>query len=165
MALTLTIWDSVFAACQRTDLNEDDLKDLQGRIDLGMEYTRKMGLLVTSKYHGVERHMVKNIRSIPGGIAKKFEYWMEKYHQDGVKLDMLHQMEKSVEKFARIRLKSQTIASIPEVQQRIQRKDAQHTRGKRKVTAQKEKAARAAKKARRDVLSQVLKERGAKNDE
>jgi hypothetical protein len=47
-------------------------------------------------------------------------------------------MEKSVEKFARICLKRQTIASIQEVQQRIQRKDAQHTRGKRKVTAQKE---------------------------
>jgi hypothetical protein len=86
LALNLTILDSVFAACQRNDLNEDDLKDIQGQIDL----TRKMGLLVTSKYHGVERHMVKNIRSIPGDIAKKYEYWMEKYHQDGVKLDMLH---------------------------------------------------------------------------
>lgn len=89
-------------------------------------------------------------------------------NQDGVKMDMLHRMEKSVEKFARIRLKRQAIASIPEVQQRIDQKQAQHTRGKRKVTAKKEEAARAAKKKRRDVLSQMLKEWGsdaAKKDE
>jgi hypothetical protein len=108
--------------------------------------------------------MLHLFRSIPGGIAKKFEYWMEKHHQDGMKLDMLHQMEKSVEKFARIQLKRQAIALIPEVQQRIDQKQAQHTRGKRKLTAQKEEAARAEKKAQRDVL----KERGsdaAKKDE
>jgi hypothetical protein len=79
-------------------------------------------------------------------------------------------MKKSVEKFVRIRIRlnRQAIASILEEQQRIDQKQSQHTRGKRKETAQKEEAARAAKKAQRYVLSQVLKELGsdtAKKDE
>jgi hypothetical protein len=121
-----------------------------------MEYIRKMGLSVTSKFHGVEKHLVEQIRSTRGGIGKKYEYWMEKYHQDGVKQDMKHRMTKSLDNLAKMALKRQSISSLPRVQEKIQQKIQQHSRGKRKTTTLKEEASRLAKKARRDVLSRMV---------
>jgi hypothetical protein len=89
--------------------------------------------------------MIKNTR---GGIGPKMEHWMEKYHQDGVKADMQFRMARSTELHARIILRHDAIRSIPEVQTRIQEKQKQHSRGKRKATVTQEEALHLAKSRR-----------------
>lgn len=160
LALTLTVWDAVFAMSQRTDLSPQECNKLQEMVDLGVEQFRNMGLSITNKLHGSEKHMVEQIKTTPGGIGPKMEHWMEKYHQEGAKFDAQHRTTKSMDQFARILLKRQSISGLPEVQSAIRMKRKQHTRGKRKATIMKETAARMAKKQRRDI-DEVLEKRRA----
>ena len=47
--------------------------ETQGKIEVTMAFHRQMGLSVTSKAHGMEKHVVGQMRSIPGGIGKLME--------------------------------------------------------------------------------------------
>ena len=62
--------------------------ETQGEIAVAMALHHQMGLSVTSKAHGMENHVVGQMRSIPGGIGKSMENWVEQYHQTGYRFDM-----------------------------------------------------------------------------
>ena len=38
----------------------------------------------------MEKHVVTQMQSIPGGIGKLMEHWIEQYHQIGHRLDMAY---------------------------------------------------------------------------
>ena len=42
---------------------------------------RKMCFSITPKMHGLECHLVHQMRTVPGGIAMLIEHWVEQYHQ------------------------------------------------------------------------------------
>ena len=42
---------------------------------------------ITPKAHGMEDHVVNQMRRIRGGIMRMIEHWVERYHQIGYKYD------------------------------------------------------------------------------
>ena len=42
---------------------------------------------ITLKGHGIEAHVVDQMRSTLGGILMMIEHWLEKHHQVGFKYD------------------------------------------------------------------------------
>jgi hypothetical protein len=49
-----------------------------------------MGYSLTPKMHGMESHVVTQMRTIPVGIGKLTEHWIEQYHQTGFRFDMTY---------------------------------------------------------------------------
>jgi hypothetical protein len=49
-----------------------------------------MGFSVTPKMHGMESHVVRQMRTTPGGIGMLMEYWIEQYHQIGFRFDQAY---------------------------------------------------------------------------
>ncbi len=44
-----------------------------------MVHIRSMGYSITPKMHGMESHVLTQMRTIPGGIGKLMEHWIEQY--------------------------------------------------------------------------------------
>jgi hypothetical protein len=40
--------------------------------------------------HGMEKHVVTQMQTIPGGIGKLMEHWIEQYHHTGHRFDMAY---------------------------------------------------------------------------
>ena len=55
-----------------------------------MTHIRLMGYSVTPKMHGMETHIVTQMRSIAGRIGKLMEHWNEQYHQTGFRFDLAY---------------------------------------------------------------------------
>ena len=51
---------------------------------------RRMGISVTPKMHGMEKLIVTQMQSIPGGIGRLMEHWIEQYHQIGYRFDLAY---------------------------------------------------------------------------
>ena len=151
-AQTLRIWDAVFACCQRSNPQSSDIEELGRLTEFGMKKVRELQMSVTPKLHGTEKHLKQQVRDIPL-FRKVFEYWMEKYHQDGVKFDIMHRHSKSMEELARMRITRDAINRLPEVKQLIEEKRKDHTGTKRKVTTENEAAKRLEKQRRRNVFT------------
>jgi hypothetical protein len=49
-----------------------------------------MGFSITPKMHGMEKHVVPQMQTIPGGTGKLMEHWIEQYHQIGHRFDMAY---------------------------------------------------------------------------
>jgi hypothetical protein len=64
--------------------------ETQELIDKAMAHIRSMGFSVTPKLHGMESHVVTQMRTIPGGIGKLMEHWIKQYHQTGVRFDLAY---------------------------------------------------------------------------
>ena len=90
--------------------------DTQGRIDKAMEHIRSMGFSITPKMHGMESHVVRQMRTIPGGIGKLMEHWIEQYHQTGFRFDMAYCRVGSLVGQAAIRSSAEKRARNPRVQ-------------------------------------------------
>jgi len=65
-------------------------QSMQKRIDKTMAHIRSMGFSITPKMHGMEKHVVTQMQTIPGGIGKLMEHWIEQYHQIGHRFDMAY---------------------------------------------------------------------------
>ncbi len=57
-------------------------------LGISLDVMRDMGFSITPKVHGMEDHVVKQMRAIRGGIRELIEYWIEQYHQKGFKYDI-----------------------------------------------------------------------------
>ena len=84
---SLRAWDSIFSDIHRSNPSEDFCDKLQSDIDAAMAQWRVMGLSVTPKLHGLECHVVQQMRSF-GGIVELLEYWVEQEHQIGNRKDI-----------------------------------------------------------------------------
>ena len=85
--LFLVLWDDAFAAVHKSDPSKEDCNDAQAKIDLEISQLRRMCMSVTPKGHGMEDHVVRQMRQAPGGIVRLIEHWVERYHQIGFKYD------------------------------------------------------------------------------
>lgn len=149
----LTVWDEVFRICQTKDPTEEDCVKAEQIIKIAMKYVRDFELSITPKIHGIEAHVVAQMRAIPGGIARLMEYWMEHYHQTGSNFDNKHRHTKNTKMLAAARLSIESREMNPEVQREIQRVENKHKTGKRKGTLAKEEAET---KAKRERLDQII---------
>ena len=84
---SLRAWDSIFSRIHQTNPSEEFCVDLQADIDTAMAQWRVLGLSVTPKLHGLECHVVPQMRSF-GGIKDVLEYWVEQEHQIGNRKDI-----------------------------------------------------------------------------
>lgn len=64
------LWDDAFSAVHKQDPTEHDCDEAQTKIDRAMRQTRAMEMSITSKIHGMEDHVVDQMRRTPGGIMR-----------------------------------------------------------------------------------------------
>mmetsp|Transcript_11935 Transcript_11935/g.17116 ORF Transcript_11935/g.17116 Transcript_11935/m.17116 type:complete len:205 (-) Transcript_11935:44-658(-) len=82
---SLRAWDSIFSRIHQSNPTEDSCIKLQA--DIAMAQWRALGLSVTPKLHGLECHVVPQMRSF-GGMKELLEYWVEQEHQIGNRKDI-----------------------------------------------------------------------------
>ena len=81
------LWDQAFSVVHTVDPEEKDCKKAQDLIKQAMSTARKMKMSITPKGHGMEAHVVDQMRCTPGGISMMIGHWVEKYHHIGIKYD------------------------------------------------------------------------------
>ena len=81
-----------------------------------MAHIRDMGVSITPKMHGMEKHVVKQMLATPGGIGRLVEHWIEHYHQVGYRFDVAYDRVGSTEVSAKIRATSEKRSRHPQVQ-------------------------------------------------
>ena len=86
----MKLWDGVFSAIHSPNPTVEHCIETQERIDKAMSHIRSMGFSVTPKMHGMESHVVRQMGTIPGGIGKLMEHWIEQYHQTGFRFDLAY---------------------------------------------------------------------------
>ena len=134
VALYLSLWDAAFAAIYVVDPTDEQCDDAQAKINVAMIHLRAMGLSVPPKAHGMERHVVAQMRRIQGGIMKMLEHWVEQYHQTGYKYDEMWRTMGDEAKKARVRARMEHIASGEKVMEKLDDYDNAFI-GKRKRSA------------------------------
>ena len=150
------LWDDSFSAVHKADPTEQDCLDAQEKIDRAMKQMRSMGMAVTPKAHGMEDHVVNQMRSTPGGIVRMIEHWVERYHQVGFRYDDKWQNLKGEERKAKVRSHREHIAANADVIRRLNALAAHcGRRGKRKATIVNEDAR---KKSRNDYRAEAVAE-------
>jgi uncharacterized protein Yka (UPF0111/DUF47 family) len=117
VASCLTSWNKAFQTMQKHNPTPEDCAAAEQYIKQAMTYARKLKLSITPKLHGMEKHVVDQMKRIPGGIALLMEYWIEKYHQTGSTFDRKHRHARSILDAAEMRVSSDTKRSHPMVQQ------------------------------------------------
>jgi hypothetical protein len=75
-----------------------------------------MGFSITPKMHGMEKHVVTQMQTIPGGIGKLMEHWIEQYHQIGYRFDLAYCRVGSLSGQAAIRSSVEKRGRHPRVQ-------------------------------------------------
>ena len=90
ICLALKLWDGAFSDIHMQNPSVEHCQSAQKRIDKAMAHIRSMGFSITPKMHGMEKHVVTQMQTIPGGIGKLMEHWIEQYHQIGHRFDMAY---------------------------------------------------------------------------
>jgi hypothetical protein len=116
VGLALKLWDGVFSAIHSPNPTVEHCIETQERIDKAMAHIRSMGFSVTPKMHGMESHVVRQMGTIPGGIGKLMEHWIEQYHQTGFRFDLAYCRVGSLVGQATIRSSTEKRARNPRVQ-------------------------------------------------
>ena len=131
IAIALTLWDNAFSKLRTVDPTTEECDETQRLIDVAVAQLRRMEISITPKVHGTQYHAVHQMRTIPGGIAKLGEDWIEKYHQDGFRYDFCFSRVGDLEKQAVIRARCEQRARNPQV---VMRRElvANRFEGKRK---------------------------------
>ena len=106
----------VFSAIHSPNPTVEHCIETQERIDKAMARIRSMGFSVTPKMHGMESHVVRQMGTIPGGIGKLMEHWIEQYNQTGFRFDLAYCHVGSLVGQAAIRSSAETRARNPQVQ-------------------------------------------------
>jgi len=83
VGMGLKLWDGALADIHVNDYEKDHCRKTQDKIDKAMAHMRGMGIRITPEMHGMEMHVVNQMRDIPGGIGRMMEQWIEQYHQTG----------------------------------------------------------------------------------
>ncbi|KAL7454029.1 hypothetical protein ACHAWC_005670 [Mediolabrus comicus] len=117
----LSLWDAAFAAVHEDNPSDEHCDNTQELIDLAMANHRALGFSVTPKTHGMEKHVVDQMRRVKGGIKKLIEHWVEHYHQVGHRYDIKWRNQKNEKLKAEIRGRREYTASHPEVLKRKER--------------------------------------------
>jgi hypothetical protein len=58
-------------------------------VEQAMFQMRHMGFSITPKMHGLECHLVHQMRTVPGVIAMLIEHWVEQYHQTSAAMERI----------------------------------------------------------------------------
>ncbi len=90
VGLAFKLWDGAFSAIHSPNSTVEHCTVTQTRIDNATVYIRGMGFSVTPKMHGMESHVVRQMRTTPGGIGMLMEHWIEQYHQIGFRFDQAY---------------------------------------------------------------------------
>jgi hypothetical protein len=83
IGLRLKLCDGALAGINATIPDNDHCNRTQDRIDKALAHIRRMDISVTPKMHGMDMHVVNQMRNTPGGIGRMMEHWIEQYHQIG----------------------------------------------------------------------------------
>ena len=113
LGLAFKLWDGVFSAIHEVDPTDDHCDKTQVMIDKAMKQLRLMNFSITPKMHGMEKHVVSQMRKIRGGIAKLIEHWVEQYHQIGHRYDLSYCRAGTLKKQAAIWLSMEKRARHP----------------------------------------------------
>ena len=132
VCLVLKLWDGAFSAIHADDPTPEHCDVTQQRINKAMAQCRKMGMSITPKLHGMEMHVVNQMRTIPGGIGKHMEHWIEQYHQIGYRFDVAYCRVGSLKGQAAIRSSVEKRGRNPLVQMNKKKLEEAFTRRKRK---------------------------------
>ena len=90
VGLAFILWDGVFSAIHSPNPTVEHCTETQKRIDNAMAHIRSMGFSVTPKMHGMESHVVRQMRTTLGGTGMLMKHWIEQYHQIGFRFDQAY---------------------------------------------------------------------------
>ena len=126
------VLDVVLSLLRKPDPTECEIKELEFMIGVLETLWRQAGISVTVKAHILFKHIVDQVKQF-GGIADKVEDFVEKAHQQGMKMDDLtKRMESSFRNRQETQLNRLWAASDPAVQAMRQRVTERSRRTKRK---------------------------------
>ncbi len=89
VGLALKLKDATLSGIHAPDISPDHCNKTQETIDSAILQMRRMSISVTPKMHGMEKHIVMQMQSIPSGIGRLMEHWIEQYHQIGYRFDLI----------------------------------------------------------------------------
>jgi len=159
----LSLWDAAFSFVHEDNPSDDHCDKTQERIDLAMNKHRELGFNVTPKTHGMEKHVVDQMRRVKGGIKKLIEHWVEHYHQVGHRYDIKWGNQKNEKLKAEIRGRREHTASHPEVLKRLTK--LQNNLRKRKTPTDVTAAAAEKKRIKTERRTEYYEEAKAKRDQ
>jgi len=145
------LWDKVFKMVHEIDPSQEHCDATQMAIDLAMTHLRKLGMSIIPKLHGMEAHIVSQMRHIRGGICKLVKHWVEHYHQVGYRYDISYCRMGSLKKQAATRSSKEAIARAPKVRMCRKRREEQKKKRTKKNTKKEE-----AEVKRRERLEDAL---------
>ena len=154
----LTSWDGALATLYIEDPEECHYQDeAQEYIDIATELAKDMGMTKSVKGHGGEKHIVKQMRMLEGGLVDFDESWAELYHQTGYKFDTKYRNMDENRK-AKVRASNDRRFNHAKTIMAEEKVDKEHKRGKRKATLKKIDKQKQIKKERREVVKLLKKE-------
>ena len=140
------LWDKVFKMAHEIDPTPEHCNKTQKSIDLAMAHLRKLGMSIIPKLHGMEAHLVRQMRDVKGGICKLVEHWVEHYHQVGYRYDISYCRLGSLEKQASVRSSAEARGRHVQVRackKRLEEQKKKHiVKSKKKEMAEKERQLR-----------------------
>lgn len=145
----LVLWEGVLSNLHIEFPEEKDFIETQQFVDAAVELSFKMGMSKTVKGHGAQRHIVKQMRAVYGGLFEFDEQWAERIHQIGKNYDMKYRYQNEYRKAmtrameTRRLSKPQTLAATASL--------ATFKRGKRKAVIAKQRSDKRVKSERRSA--------------
>ena len=166
VGLALKLWDGAFADIHSSETSHEHCDLTQERIKMAMDQLRFMKIPITPKMHGMECHVVDQMRNILGGIGKLMEHWMEQYHQIGYRFDMAYCRAGSLKGQADIRSSAEKRGRNPRVQmcKKMLSERYEGTRKRRKSAIENEEKEIRVKKERRDGALTDITDKIAQRD-
>jgi len=110
----LQLWNEIFARVSNQEAVMDDkyCDETQELINVAMKFMRRLKFSITPKLHGMECHIVHQMRTIKG-FAYMLEQFIEHYHQIGHRMDVQWQGQ-SFSHQADLRSRKEHILQLPE---------------------------------------------------
>ena len=161
----LKLWDGALAGIHVNDYEKDHCRKTQDRIDKAMAHTRGMGISITPKMHGMEMHVVNQMRDIPGGIGRMMEHWIEQYHQTGYRFDVAYCRMGSMERAAGVRVRLERMASNHEVKTDRQRLEVKYVGSRKRKAVELKEEYNVEQEKRDKALADMYTSLATKNDE
>ena len=132
----------MFKAVHEEDPSTEHCTQTQKLIDLAMKHWHKcLKMSIIPKLHGLEAHVVMQMRTIKGGICRMIEHWVEQYHQVGYRYDLSYCRVGSLKRQAEVRSKMEKRERHPRVKMNKKRLQDIKKKCTARKTKQQEKAA------------------------
>ena len=133
-------WDAVFKAVHEDRHSDERCAEIQTMIDNAMSHLRKLNLSVIPKLHGMEAHLVNQLKLVGWGFGKMVEHWVEHYHQVGYRYDVSYCRLGSLEQQAGVRSRLEKRSRHPKVRMNRRLLDEQETKRNHKSAKSEAKA-------------------------